>query len=86
MFVVTPDGVVLPKGNKYKIPDNYVENKYQPGRSFGVESNGKFQEKLRIDPATAPGKKGPTVSHYHLNGKKKHYSPTDEKPDPGFNK
>jgi len=34
--------------------------------------NGKFIEKLRIDPATPSGMKGSNFSHYHLNGNGKH--------------
>lgn len=34
--------------------------------------NGKFVEKLRIDPATPVNMKGPGVSHFHLDGGKEH--------------
>jgi hypothetical protein len=34
--------------------------------------NGKFIEKLRIDPGTLPGIKGPNSSHFHLDGGRKH--------------
>jgi hypothetical protein len=57
---VTPDGVALPKGRK--IPDHYVENPHGRPGSYGEMVDGKFQEKLRIDPATPPGKKGPNYS------------------------
>ena len=56
---VTPDGVALPKGTKHKIPDHYVENPHGRPGSYGETGNGKFKEKLRIDPATPPRKKGP---------------------------
>ena len=70
-YYVTPDGVAFKNG----IPDNYVENPYRNG-SYGVfDENGKFSEKLRIDPATPTGKKGPSYSHYHIDGGKEHYSP-----------
>lgn len=52
--------------------------------SYGEYINGKFVEKLRIDPATLPGMKGPNHSHYHLNGRPTHYSPCPGAPDPGF--
>jgi hypothetical protein len=44
--------------------------------------NNKYEEKLRIDPATPPGKKGPNTSHYHRNRKSTHYVPDGK--DPGF--
>ncbi len=81
---VTPDGVALPKGPKYEIPDNYVENPYGRSGNYGEMVDGKFQEKLRIDPATPPGKKGPNYSHYHKDGKRPHYSPKPSDKDPGF--
>jgi len=34
--------------------------------------DGKFVEKLRIDPATPAGRKGPGFSHHHLNGSSEH--------------
>ncbi len=80
---VTPQGVALPAGVKYEIPKNYIENKDRFG-SYGEIVNGKFQERLRIDPATPPGAKGPNYSHYHRNAKSKHYSPRPEDPNPGF--
>lgn len=80
---VTKEGVALPPGPKYKIPDNYVENPYRSG-SYGEVTNGKFKERLRIDPPTPPGKKGPNYSHYHKDGKGTHYSPRPGDPDPGF--
>ena len=81
---VTPDKVALPKGPKHKITDNYVENPHGRSGSYGEMVNGKFKEKLRIDPATPPGKKGPNYSHYHKDGKKPHYSPRPGDRDPGF--
>ena len=84
VFVVTRDGVVLPKGKKYKIPDHYVENPHFRNGSYGEYVNGRFKEKLRIDPATLPGKKGPNYSHYHKNGKRAHYSPRPGDRNPGF--
>ncbi|MBK1707282.1 RHS repeat protein [Halochromatium glycolicum] len=80
---VTQDGVALPPGTKHKIPDNYVENPHRSG-SYGEIVNGKYKEKLRIDPPTQPGKKGPNYSHYHKNGKGTHYSPRSGDSDPGF--
>ena len=82
-FQVTTQGVVLPKDSKYKIPEAYIENQKRPG-SYGEKVDGKFQERLRIDPATPPGSKGPNTSHYHLNGKGTHYSPAPGSKDPGF--
>jgi RHS repeat-associated protein len=80
---VTPSGVAFPPGPKYKIPSNYVENAHRQG-SYSVVENGKFVEKLRIDPATPPGMKGPNHSHYHLDGGGTHYSPRPGDLDPGF--
>lgn len=68
-FWVTREGVVLPKGAK--IPKKYVEGKYRSG-SYGVDINGVYVEKLRIDPATPLGQKGPNFSHIHLDMKRKH--------------
>ncbi len=82
VFQITPDGVVLPKGPKHKIPDHYVENPHRPG-SYGEIVDDKFKEKLRIDPATPPGQKGPNYSHYHKDGKGKHYSPRPGGQGPG---
>ena len=84
VFVVTKDGVVLPKGKKYRIPEHYVENPHFRDGSYGEYVNGRFKEKLRIDPATLPGKKGPNYSHYHKNGKRTHYSPRQGDRNPGF--
>jgi hypothetical protein len=81
---VTPSGVAFPAGPKYQIPSNYVQNVHRQG-SYGLVENGKFVEKLRIDPATPPGMKGPSYSHYHLDGGKIHYSPRPGDPNPGFN-
>jgi len=84
-YIVTPDGVAVKNIDKYKIPDNYVENPHGRTGSYGVIENGKFKEKLRVDPATPTGKKGPEHSHYHLDGKGEHYSPNPkDKKDPGF--
>ena len=83
VFHITPDGVTLPKGPKHKIPEGYVENPHRSG-SYGDIVNGKFKERLRIDPPTPPGQKGPNTSHYHLDGKGKHYSPAPGDKDPGF--
>jgi hypothetical protein len=80
---VTKDGVALPPGAKHKIPDNYVQNPHRPG-NYGEVVDGKFKERLRIDPATPPGQKGPNYSHYHKNGKGTHYSPRPGDKDPGF--
>ncbi|SEP92482.1 hypothetical protein SAMN02910289_00916, partial [Lachnospiraceae bacterium RM5] len=77
-YYVTPDGVAFKNG----IPDNYVENPYRNG-SYGVfDENGKFTEKLRIDPATPIGKKGPSYSHYHIDGGKEHFSPRPNDDNP----
>ena len=80
---VTKDGVALPPGSKHKIPDNYVQNPHRSG-SYGEVIDGKFKERLRIDPPTLPGQKGPNYSHYHINGKGTHYSPRPGDKDPGF--
>lgn len=73
----------MPPSPKYKIPSNYVENPNRSG-SYGEIVNGKFVERLRIDPPTPHGKEGPNYSHYHKNGKGTHYSPRPEDKDPGF--
>ncbi len=80
---VTSDGVAVPADSKYKIPDDYVQNPHRSG-NYGEIVDGKFKERLRIDPPTPPGQKGPNYSHYHKNGKGKHYSPREGDPDPGF--
>jgi RHS repeat-associated protein len=77
VIAVTKEGVALPKG--YKIPGNLVENGKRSG-SYGVIENGKFVEKLRIDQATPAGMKGPNTSHFHLNGKGKHYTNPNKLP------
>ena len=69
VFTVTKEGVVLPKGAK--IPSQFIQNPYRSS-SYGILENGKFVEKLRIAPPTAPGFKGPNYSHFHLNGSGKH--------------
>lgn len=84
-YIVTPNGVTVKNIDKYKIPDNYIENPHGRTGSYGVMENGKFKEKLRIDPETPSGKKGPNHSHYHLDGKGEHFSPNPkDKRDPGF--
>jgi hypothetical protein len=80
---VTPSGVAFPPGSKYQIPKNYVENPHRTG-SYGEMVNGKYVERLRIDPPTPPAMKGPNHSHYHLDGKGTHYSPRPGDKDPGF--
>lgn len=81
MISITKQGVALLP--QYKIPQNYVQNPYRSG-SYGESANGKFIERLRIDPPTPPGMKGSSESHYHLNGKGTHYSPAPGNKDPGF--
>ncbi|WP_224249694.1 RHS repeat domain-containing protein [Hyalangium gracile] len=83
VFHVTPQGVALPKGPKYEIPKSYVENPYREG-NYGEIIDGKYTERLRIDPGTPTGEKGPNKSHYHINNGKKHYSPAPGEKDPGF--
>ena len=83
-YTVTSDGVTIVNSDKYSIPDNYIENPHGRSGSYGLMENGKFREKLRIDPATPSGKKGPNHSHYHLDGKRQHYSPNPKDKDPGF--
>jgi hypothetical protein len=80
---VTKSGVALPPGPKYQIPKDYVENPNRSG-SYGVYINDKFTERLRIDPATPPNKKGPNYSHYHLDRRPEHHSPRQKDDDPGF--
>ncbi len=75
--------VAIPSGPKYRIPNRYTENVYRPG-SYGEYVNGKFVERLRTDPATPHGMKGPNYSHYHRDGKPTHYSPHPQATDPGF--
>ena len=74
-FAVTDKGVVLPNEAKYQIPTNYIENPRQlpNSTSYGTIESGKYIEKLRIDQATPAGRKGPNLSHYHLNQKSRHY-------------
>lgn len=48
------------------IPNNLIENPFRSS-NYGVIENGKYIERLRIDPGTLPGVKGPNVSHFHLN-------------------
>ena len=80
---VTKEGVALLPTAKYKLPTDYVQNPYRSG-SYGEYDGGKFIERLRIDPPTPPGTKGPNYSHYHKNGKTRHYSPRPGDKDPGF--
>ena len=84
-FQVTPDGVTFEKTPKTTIPENYVENPNRSG-NYGVidPKTGKYVEKLRIDPATPTGKKGPENSHYHVDNSKEHYSPKPGDKNPGF--
>ena len=76
-FTVTKNGVVLPHP-KYNIPSTFIENPNRAG-SYGEILNGKFVERIRIDPATP---KYPT--HYHRDGGKEHLFPGSSKGDPGF--
>jgi RHS repeat-associated protein len=69
VILVTNEGVALPKGAT--IPSEFIENPFRSS-NYGIMENGKFIEKLRIDPATPAGMKGPNFSHYHLNGSGKH--------------
>jgi len=64
VFIVTREGVILPKGAK--IPDQFIENKFRSS-NYGEMVNGTYLEKVRIDPGTPPGFKGPDISHFHLN-------------------
>jgi RHS repeat-associated protein len=80
---VTKSGVALPLGAKHQIPEGYVQNPHRSG-SYGEVVDGKFKERLRIDPPTPPGQKGPNYSHYHLDGKGTHFSPRPGDKDPGF--
>jgi len=68
-LIVTKDGIVLPKGAN--IPSEFIENPLRSG-SYGIMENGTFFEKIRIDPGTLPGFKGPNFSHFHIDGGKKH--------------
>jgi hypothetical protein len=80
---VTESGVALLPGAKHQIPEGYVQNPHRSG-SYGEVVDGKFKERLRIDPPTPPGQKGPNYSHYHRDGKGTHYSPRPGDKDPGF--
>ena len=73
-FIVTENGVILPKGAN--IPKHYIQNPYRKG-SYGIIKDGVFHEKLRIDAATPKGKKGPNVSHIHVNGSGHHKTTWD---------
>lgn len=68
-FLVTSDGVVLPK--ECDIPLWLNENPKRIG-SYGVKVDGKFKEMIRVDPGTPTGKKGPEVSHFHIEKGKEH--------------
>jgi hypothetical protein len=83
VIAVTKAGVALPPGVKYQIPSGYVSNPNRSG-SFGQMIDGRFVECLRIDQPTRPGQKGPNYSHYHLDGKRRHFSPRPGDRDPGF--
>ena len=80
---ITKSGVALPPGAKHQIPEGYVQNPHRSS-SYGEVVDGKFKERLRLDPPTPPGQKGPNHSHYHRDGKGTHYSPRPGDKDPGF--
>jgi RHS repeat-associated protein len=82
-YHVTSDGVAIPPHPKYDIPAHYVEHPNRTGL-YGEYVNGKFRERLRVDPPTPRGRPGPDFSHYHLNGGKAHNAPRPGYPDPGF--
>jgi hypothetical protein len=79
---VTENGVALPTGDKYQIPDHYVENPHYPGHAnYGEIVDGRYQERLRIDTPSSVQ----TNSHYHLNDGDAHFSPNPRSAgDPGF--
>ncbi len=83
VIYVTPNGVALSPCQKYQIPPHYVENSFREG-SYGELINGRFRERIRIDQATPAGLKGPNYSHYHLDGRGDHYSPSYGNKDTGF--
>jgi RHS repeat-associated protein len=64
VFIVTPNGVVLPKGAV--IPEHFTENSKRPG-SYGTGVGKEYNEKVRIDHGTPSNKKGPNSSHFHLD-------------------
>jgi len=64
-FLVTPQGVVLPQGAT--IPEHLSENPNRPGSYGTYRENGKYQEKVRVDPATPVDTKGPNKNHFHLD-------------------
>lgn len=68
-FHVTPGGIVLRKGDI--IPANFMQNQFRAG-SYGIEINGKYVEKIRIDGATPIVKKEPNFSYFHMNQSGKH--------------
>lgn len=76
-YMVARDGTALPLP-KYRIPDGYVENPNRAG-SYGDIVDGKFVERLRLDP---PSRKYP--SHYHIDNGHDHLYPGSSKGDPGF--
>jgi hypothetical protein len=80
---VTKGGVALLPGAKHQIPEGYVQNPHRSG-SYGEVVDGRFKERLSIDPPSPPGQKGPNYSHYHRDGKGTHYSPRPGDKDPGF--
>lgn len=77
VFIVTKDGVVLPKGAE--IPSEFVENPFRSG-NYGVYVNGKYVEKVRIDPPTPINSKGPNISHFHLDNGKDHITDASKWP------
>lgn len=85
-FVVTEQGVAIPQTGKYKVSKDLIENPHKPPgtTSYGKMEGGKYKETLRIDPPTPANKKGPNYSHYHKDGKGKHYSPNGKDKNPGF--
>ena len=70
-FIVTRDGVALPKGAI--IPNEFVESTHRTASYGTYNEAGRYLEKVRIDPGTLPGYKGPNLSHFHLNNTSKHY-------------
>jgi len=83
---VTSDGVALPPDAKYQIPQRFIPNPFGRAGSYGEMVNGKFVERIRIDPATPGWPLRGQPSHYHLDGKNFHYYPGGSTSDPGFPK
>lgn len=54
------------------IPGHFIENPNRIGSYGVIDTNGKFQEMLRIDTGTPPEQKGANNSHFHLNGGRRH--------------